>query len=121
MIQPRSLDATLGEYSEEFRAWAIQGRSGRYLTVPDVRFPGRRTIRFFTSEYDARRVLDAVLEVRPELDVHKLETVEVRLLDALRRSAAQKTPPRAESFTVHSPGEVYEFVKQIKQRVAAGR
>jgi len=118
MIQPRLLGVTPGEFSEEYRAWAIQGKSGKYLTIPDLRFPGRITIRFFTTEYDASRVLDAVLDVRPELDVHKLIPVEVRLLEVLRRTAAEKTPPRAESYTVHSPGEVYAFVKQIKQRVS---
>ena len=121
MIQPRSLDVTLGEFDEDSRAWAIQGRSGRYLTVPDLRFPGRRTIRFFTTQYDAARVMDAVLEVRPELDVHKLVPVEVRLLEALRHAVTEKTPPRAESFTIHTPSEVYDFVKQIKQRVTADR
>jgi hypothetical protein len=112
---------TLGEYDEDSRAWAIQGRSGRYLTVPDLRFPGRRTIRFFTTEYDAARVLDAVLEVRPELDVHKLVPVQVNLLEVLRRAAAEKTPPRADSFTVHTPGEVYDFIRQIRQKVTAER
>jgi hypothetical protein len=121
MIQPRSLDLTLGEYDEDSRAWAIQARSGRYLTVPDVRFPGRRTVRFFTSEYDASRVLEAVLEIRPELDVHKLVPVQVRLLEALSRVAAEKTPPRADSFTVHSTSEVYDFVKQLRQKAAAPR
>ena len=121
MIQPRSLDMTLGEFDEDSRAWAIQGRSGRFLTVPDVRFPGRRTIRFFTTEYDAARVMDAVLEVRPELDVHKLIPIQVHILEALRRARAEKTPPRPDSFTIHTPGEVYDFIRQIKQRITANR
>jgi hypothetical protein len=110
---------TLGEFDEDSRAWAIQGRSGRCLTIPDLRFPGRRTIRFFTSEYDANRVMEAVLEVRPELDVHKLIPVQVHLLEILRRAAAEKTPPRADSFTIHSTSEVYDFVKQIRQKVSS--
>ena len=117
MIQPRSLDMTLGEFDEDSRAWAIQGRSGRCLTIPDTRLPGRRTIRFFTSEYDANRVMEAVLEVRPELDVHKLVPTEVYVLEILRKASAEKTPPRADSFTVHTASEVYDFVKQLRQKV----
>ena len=121
MIQPRSLDMTLGEFDEDSRTWAIQGRSGRCLTIPDSRFPGRRTIRFFASEYDANRVLEAVLEVRPELDVHKLVPTQVYVLEVLRKAAAEKTPPRADSFTVYTTSEVYEFVKQIRQKASVER
>jgi len=116
MIQPRSLDVTVGEIDEGYIAWAIQGVSGRYLTIPDVRFPGRRTIRFFTSSYDAPRVLKAVLEVRPELKDHQLEVVEVNVREVLREAAADRTPMRAESFTVFTSAEVFDFVQQIKQR-----
>lgn len=119
MIQPRSLDMTLGEFDDDSRAWAIQGRSGRCLTIPDTRFPGRRTIRLFTSEYDASRVMEAVLEVRPELDVHKLAPVAVYVLEVLRKAAAEKTPPRADSFTIHTTSEVFEFVKQIRQKASS--
>jgi hypothetical protein len=114
MIQPQSLDVFLGEYSELQKVWAIQARSGRYLAIPDHRFPGRRPVRFFTTEYDAQRVIEAVLEVRPVLDALKLEVVEVLLLEALRSIKADKTPPRADSFVINSPDEVYAILRQLK-------
>jgi len=117
MIQPRSLDVTVGEIDEGYRAWAIRGKSGRCLTIPDTRFPGRRTIRFFTSEYDVPRVLKAVLDVRPELEDHKLEVVEVNVLEVLRKAAAEKAFMRADSYTIFTSTEVFDFVQQIKQKV----
>jgi hypothetical protein len=61
--------------------------------------------------------MEAVLEVRPELDVHKLVPTEVYVLEILRKASAEKTPPRADSFTVHTASEVYDFVKQLRQKV----
>lgn len=119
MIQPQSLDVLLGEYSEHHRVWAILARSGRYLVVPDLRFPGRRPVRFFTSEYDAVRVMETVLELKPYLDVQKLEVVEVLLLEALRKTKAEKTLPRADSFVVNSPDEVYTIISQLRQKPSA--
>lgn len=116
MIQPRSLDVAVGEIVEGSMAWAIQGMSGRCLTIPDVRFPGRRTIRFFASSYDAPRVLKAVLEVRPELEVHKLKVVEVNVLEVLRRASTESAATRAESFTIFTSAEVFDFVQQIRQK-----
>jgi hypothetical protein len=116
MIQPQSLDVILGEYSEQHRVWAIQGRSGRYLAIPDFRFPGRRPVRFFTSQYDAARVMDTILEVRPVLEAQKLAVVEVLLLEALHKVKADKIPPHADSFVVNSPGEVYEILSQLKHK-----
>jgi hypothetical protein len=103
MIQPLSLDVVLEEFSEEYKAWVIQGKSGQYLVIPDNRFPGRRPIRFFMSELDASRVVDAVLQAKPQLAGQNLVPVEVRLLEALRGVAADKNPSHADSFVVHSP------------------
>jgi hypothetical protein len=36
----------------------------------------------------------------------------VKLLQALRSIAADKTPGHADSFVVHSPNEVFEFLHQ---------
>ena len=119
MIQPQSLDVLLGEYTEQHKVWAIQGRSGKYLAIADQRFPGRRPVRFFTSEYDAVRVLETVLEVKPTLDKLGLEVVEVRLLQALRRVKTDRTPPKADSFVVNTPDEVYPIISQLRQRPAA--
>ena len=116
MIQPRSLRTTLPDFPSTYRVWAIQGKSGKYLAMPDHRFPGRRPIRFFTSDYDAARVLDVVLEVKPGLEAERLTVVEVRLLHALERITADKTPPRADSYVIYSHDEVFEFIQYLKQR-----
>jgi hypothetical protein len=63
--------------------------------------------------------MEAVLELRPELDVHKLVPAEVYVLEVLRKAAAEKTPPRADSFTVYTTSEVFDFVKQIRQKVSS--
>jgi hypothetical protein len=119
MIQPQSLDVLLGEYSEQHRVWAIRAWSGKFLAIPDQRFPGRRPARFFTSEYDATRVRDAVLEAKPMMFKMKFEIVEVPLLDALRKVKADKTPPVADSFVLNTPDEVYPVITQLKQKPAA--
>ena len=119
MIQPQSLDVLLGEYSEQQRVWAIRAWSGKFLAIPDQRFPGRRPVRFFTSDYDARRVRDAFLEAKPLMYKQKFEVVEVLLLDALRNVKADKTPPIADSFVLISSDEVYPIISQLKQRPTA--
>ncbi|MGD0939681.1 MAG: hypothetical protein ABR905_08200 [Terracidiphilus sp.] len=116
MIQPQSLDVLLGEYSELHRVWAIRAWSGKFLVIADQRFPGRRPVRFFTSEYDAMRVRDAILEAKPMMFKQRFEIVEVPLLDALRKVKAEKTPPVADSFVLNTPDEVYPVIGQIKQR-----
>jgi hypothetical protein len=63
MIQPQSLDVLLGEYSEQQLVWAIRAWSGKFLSLPDQRFPGRRPVRFFTSEYDGSEAHDVQNEV----------------------------------------------------------
>ena len=113
MIRPLSLDVIEGEFSEEYEAWVIRGKNGKFLVIPDNRFPGRRPIRFFMSETDATRVKDAVLEVKPELFSQRLTAVRVRLLDSLRGIAKDADTNNADSFVVHSPNEVYDFVKSL--------
>lgn len=114
MIQPLSLDVIEGEFSEDYKAWVIQGKNGKFLVIPDNRFPGRRPIRFFMSELDADRVLNAVLDANPSLKKQRLVSVQVQLLESLRGLARETDPERADSFVVHSPIEVYEFLGQPK-------
>lgn len=114
MIKPLELDVIEGEFSEDYKAWAIQAGNGEYLVIPDNRYPGRFPIRFFMSEADAKRVLDAVLDAKPELRKAKLIPIHLPLLDSLRRIARDKNPNHADSFVVHSPNEVYEFVTSLK-------
>jgi hypothetical protein len=116
MIQPQSFDVIPGGYSEPCRVWAIQGRSGKYLAIPDHRFPGRRPIRFFTSQVGAARIMNTVLELKPVLEKQKLVVVEVGLLAALRKVNADKTPPLADSFVVNTPDEVFELVTYLRKK-----
>lgn len=109
MTEPLPLDTVLSEFSEESVAWVVQGRNGRYLVIPDPRYPGRRPLRFFMSEEDADRVLAEVLKANPGLIAQQVTPRSVKLLAALRGIAADRTPGNADSFVVHSPNEVYEF------------
>jgi len=116
VIQPQSFDVTLGDFTEDVKAWAIQGKSGRFLAIPDSRFPGRRPIRFFSSQYDAERVIKVVLEVKPVLEAQNLVPVEVHLLQALRDAAAANQLGHADSFVLLTIAEVYDFICQLKQK-----
>jgi hypothetical protein len=115
MTDPLPLDTVLGEFSEDYKAWVIQSKeNGQYLVIPDNRFPGRKPIRFFMSQMDASRVLEAVLRARPSLARYDLFPVEVRLYDALKGIAADSNPDHADCFVVHSPNEVFEFVRGLE-------
>ncbi|MGH8284707.1 MAG: hypothetical protein ACRETT_02955, partial [Steroidobacteraceae bacterium] len=106
MMQPLPLDTVLSEFSEQSEAWVLQSkRKGTYLTIPDNRFPGRRPVRFFMSREDADRMLAEVLKVNPSLTGERITPVSVKLLQALRSIAADKTPGHADSFVIHSPNE----------------
>ena len=116
MIQPMSLDVVLREFSEEYKVWVIQAISGKYLVVPDNRFPGRRPIVFFKSRYDSSRLRDAILKVRPALEPQRLIEVEVCLLETLRGVAADKSRAQADSFVILSPNEVSDLIGQLKPK-----
>lgn len=112
MTQPLPLDAVLTEFSEDKEAWVLQGkRSGKYLVIPDNRYPGRRPVRFFMSRFDAERMLAEVLKIKPSLAAEAIAPVSVKLLQALRSIAADRTFGNADSFVVHSPNEMYEFLR----------
>ncbi len=116
MTKPLPLDTLLGEFSEDYKAWVIQSKkTGQYLVIPDDLFPGRKPIRFFMSETDASRVIDAVLNAKPSLAGAALGPVQVILHDALKRISAEKRSDYADSFVVHSPNEVFEFVRGLQQ------
>jgi hypothetical protein len=116
MIQPIPLDVILREYPQEYKVWVIQARNGNYLVIPDNRFPSRRPILFFKSEYDASRLLDAALTVRPFLVAQGFVAIEVRLLEVLRRLAAEKNWTHANRFVVYSPSEVSECISKFKAK-----
>jgi hypothetical protein len=116
MIQPMSLDLIVKEFSEEYRVWTVQAESGKYLAIPDHRFPGRKPLLFFKTEYDALRLLDALLKARPALESQRLVAVEVRLLETIRRVAADKNRGQTDSFVIHSATEVSDFISQLKPK-----
>lgn len=112
MTEPLPLDTILAEFTEDYEAWVLQShKDGRYLVVPDSRFPGRQPIRFFMSKLDADRFLSVVLAANPALSQWELLPVQVKLLAALRGIASDKTPGHADSFVVHSPNEVFDFIQ----------
>jgi len=117
MIQPRSLDMTLGNLTR-LEGWPSR-QSGRCLTIPDTRFQAENDP-FFTSEYDANRVMKrfwkcgqswmCTSSFQPKCTFLKFST-----------KPQPKRPPRADSFTVHTASEVYDFVKQLRQKYRARR
>ena len=119
MIQPMSPDVVLREFSEEYMAWVIQANSGRYLVVPNNRFPGRRPIAFFKSRYDASRLLEEIMKMRPGLETQGLIEVEVRLIDTLRGIAADRSRAQADGFVILSPNEVSDLIRQFKQKTSS--
>ena len=114
MTQPLPLDIVLGEFAADYKAWVLQSKkNSQYLIIPDDRFPGRHPVRFFMSKADADRVLAAVLEVRPTLAAQHIVPIEVNLHTAMRAIAKDKTPGHADSFVVHGPNEVFDFMRAL--------
>ena len=110
-MEPLDLD-TVADFGEDYEAWTLQdSASGRYVTVPDPRYPGRRPIRFFMKEADAQSLLGRLREVNPAIRAASVRPVKVPLLRALRGVAADRTPGNADSFVMHSPNEVYDWLK----------
>jgi hypothetical protein len=109
---PMSLDVILSEFSEEDDAWVLQDlASNKYIVLPDSRYPGRHPIRFFMTELDAKDLLDQILKVNEKLKGKNIVPVKVKLKTALRGIAAGDQRGMADSYVVHSPNEVYEFIR----------
>jgi hypothetical protein len=114
-----SPDVVLREFSEEYMAWVIQANSGKYLVIPDNRFPGRRPIVFFKSRYDASRLIEAITKVRPGLETKGLIEVEVRLLETLRGIAADRRRAQADCYVILAPNEVSDLIRQFKPKTSS--
>ena len=113
MTGPLPLETILSEFDENCEAWVLQDEaSGKYVVIPDDRFPGRRPIRFFMRREDAESMLQELVEQNLSLRDKDIYPVKVRLLRALRGIAADKTPGNADAFVFHSPNEVYEWVRE---------
>jgi hypothetical protein len=63
MTAPLELEVILSEFSEDAEAWVLQYRtSGKFVIIPDSRFPGRKPIRFFMRHEDAEVLLQELIE-----------------------------------------------------------
>ena len=112
MTEPISLDVILSECSEDDDAWVLQDEGSRqYLTIPHPKYPGRDPIHFFLRKEDAQDVLQEVSDANEALRDEDTFPVKVKLKQALRGTAAGSGPGKADGFVVHSPNEVYEFLR----------
>lgn len=107
---PLSLETLLGEFDDKYEAWVLRdARSGRYLTIPHPKYPGRIIVHFFMSRENAVTVLDAVTKAGSAVvAAAPMIPVKVNLHEAMRSIAATKTPGFADGFVVHPPNEVFE-------------
>jgi len=112
MSDPLSLEVIESEFSEQDVAWVLQDHdSGKYLTIPHPRYPGRNPLHFFLRKEDAQDVLQEVLDVNPSLSGKNIFAEKVALLQACRGIAGDSTQGNADGFVVHPPNEVYEFIR----------
>jgi len=112
MTEPLSLDTILTEFSDDYEAWVLQDReTEQYVVIPDDRFPGRKPIRFFMKRGDAEALLIELIEVNPVLRDRDIFPVKVNLKQAIHRIASDTNPQHADAFIVHSPNEVYEWMR----------
>lgn len=79
------------------------------MTHKDYR--GRRPIHFFMKREDAEALLRELVDENVRLKDQDIIPVRVKLLHALRGIAADTDPDNADGFVVHSPNEVYEYIR----------
>jgi hypothetical protein len=113
MTQPLSLEVTLSELDVNAEAWVLQDMpTGKYVIIPDSRYPGRKPVRFFMRREDAEAVLMELIDVNPNLSQKEIYPVKVRLIPAIKGIASDTNPDNADAFVVHSVNEVYEFLRE---------
>ncbi len=113
MTKPYSLETILSEFDEKTIAWVLQEKTaGLYVTIPHPKYPGKNPMHFFLSESDAQAVLVELLEENEKLRTKEIYAVRVLLLQALKGIASGAyNPKNVDGFVVHSPNEVYEYVR----------
>jgi hypothetical protein len=68
VTRPLDIDTILCDLDDDARAWVLQDRdSGKYVIIPDDRYPGRKPVRFFRRREDAEALLIELLDVNPSL------------------------------------------------------
>jgi hypothetical protein len=112
MTEPIPLETILSEFNDNAEAWVLQDETtGSYVVIPDPKFPGRRPIRFFMRREDAEAVLQELVEQNANLRDKEIYPVKVRLLPSIRSIASGTAPGNADAFVLHSPNEVFEWVR----------
>jgi len=103
----------LSEFDENTEAWVLKDvTSGKYVIIPDSRYPGRKPIRFFMRREDAEAVLMELIDVNPQLARKEIYPFKVRLIPSLKGITSDTNPDNVDAFVVHSVNEVYEFLKE---------
>jgi hypothetical protein len=112
MSRTIKLEDVISEFSEDDEVWTLQdSKSKKYVIIPDERFPGRKPVRFFLKKEDAEAVLKETRRENALLKNKKIIPIKVKLLRAARGMATDTNPRNADSFVLHGPVEVYEFVR----------
>lgn len=113
MTEPYSLETILTEFSEDTDAWVLQEKpTGLYVTIPHPKYPGRNPIHFFLSKSDAQEILVELVDVNARLKDREIYPVMVKLIPSIKGIAAGSDNSwNADGFVVHSPNEVFEFVR----------
>jgi len=113
MTSPLKLEDILSEFSEDADAWVLRDNtSGKFVIIPDPKFPRRKPIRFFMRREDAMDLLQKLNEENAALRAKEIYPFKVKLLESLRRIASDTNPENADAFVVHSPNEVYEYIRE---------
>lgn len=113
MAEPLSLETITSEFTDGYDAWVLQdAKSKQYVVIPHPRYPGRKPIHFFMSQQDAAQVLQELLDVNTRLAKQHIVPVKVKLLQACRSIASGGQAAAADSFVVHPPNEVFEFIRE---------
>ncbi len=86
--------------------------SKTYVIIPDPKYRGRHPVRFFLRRSDAAAMLAEVQAVNEKLRFELITEVSVKLLTALRSITLDTNPFHADSFVVHSPQEVFEYLRE---------
>ena len=117
MTATLSLDTILSEFDEKSEAWVLQDRkSKKYVTIPHPKYPKRIIVHFFLSKVDAELLLTEILDVNWAMRNRDIFPISVKLIKAINGIAADKTIGNADGFVVHSPNEVFDFLKNIDSK-----
>lgn len=117
MTEPIPVETLLSELSDDADAWVLQDQKSKlYVTIPHPAYPGKHPIHFFLKSGDAESILKELVKENENLRDREITPVKVKLLESLRKISEGATPGNADGFVVHSPNEVYEFVRDRAKR-----